>query len=128
MGEFLGPHGAGFALGSVEQACLLHHFAARFIDVDLALGFVFDGLHDEAHGIDVLDFGAGAHFLFANLANADVDVGAHRPLLHIAVAGFEITHDGTQLAQIDAGLLGAAQVGLGDDLHQAYAGAVEVDE
>ena len=35
---------------------------------------------------------------------------------------------GAQLAQVGAGLLGGADVGLGDDLHQRHAGAVEVDQ
>ena len=61
------------------------------------------------------------------LAHRDVDVGAHRAFVHVAVAGAEIAHDGAQLGEIGLGLVGRAHVGLRDDLHQRHAGAVEVD-
>ncbi len=49
-------------------------------------------------------------------------------LLHVAVAGADVAQDRAQLAQVRAGLLGRAQAGLGDDLHQRDARAVEIDE
>ena len=65
---------------------------------------------------------------FSGAAHRDVDVGAQVALLHVAVAGADVAQDGAQLADIGLGLLGRAHVGLGDDLHQADPGAVEVDE
>ena len=63
----------------------------------------------------------------ARLAHRDVDVGAQRTLLHVAVAGAEIAQDGAQLADEGHGLLGRAQIGLRHDLHQRHAGAIEID-
>ena len=63
----------------------------------------------------------------AGLAHRDVDVGAQVALLHVAVAGAEVAQDGAELGDVGLRLLGRAQVGLGDDLHQRHAGAVEVD-
>ena len=64
----------------------------------------------------------------AGLAHRDVDVGAQVALLHVAVAGAEIAQDGAQLGHVGLGLLGRAHVGLGHDLHQRHARAVEIDE
>ena len=75
---------------------------------------------------DVLDLAARAVGL-ARPAHRDVAVAAQRALLHVAVAGAEIAQDRAQFAQIEPGLLGAAHIGLGDDLHQPDAGAVEID-
>ena len=86
-----------------------------------------DRLADEADRIDVLDLAARAEGL-ARPAHRDIDVGAQRTLLHIAVAGAEIAQDRPQLRHIGLGLLGRAHVGLRDDLHQRDARAVEIDE
>ena len=87
---------------------------------------MLDRLTDEADRIDVLDLAAGAERL-ARLSHRDVDVGAQAALLHVAVAGAEIAQDRAQLGEKRLGLLGRAQVGLRDDLHQRDAGAVEID-
>src|SRR5262249_2049152 len=62
------------------------------------------------------------------LAYRHVHVGAQVALLHVAVAGAEIAHDGTQLRDVGLGLLGGAQIRLRHDLHERHARAVEVDE
>ena len=66
--------------------------------------------------------------LSPGLPHRDVDVGAQVALLHVAVAGAEIAQDGPELGDVGLGLLGRAQVRLGDDLHQRHAGAVEIDQ
>ena len=128
MGEFLRPHGACLAAAGVVEPGLLHHLAAAVIDRHLPLGLVLDRLHHEADGIDVLDLGARAQPILAHRPHRDIDVATHRALLHVAVAGAEIAHDGAQLPQVSAGLLRAADVRLGDDFHQRHAGPVEIDE
>jgi hypothetical protein len=60
-------------------------------------------------------------------AHRNVDVGAERPFVHVAVAGAEIAQDGAQLGDIGLRLVGRAQVGLRHDLHQRHARAVEID-
>ena len=87
---------------------------------------MLDHRHDEADRIDVLGLGPRAEFA-ARLAHADVDVGAHRAFLHIAVARADVAQDRAQLAEIGPGLGRRAHVGPRHDLHQRDAGAVEVD-
>jgi hypothetical protein len=54
-------------------------------------------------------------------ADRDIDVGAHRTFVHIAVAGAQIAHDGAQLSSESRGFLDGAHMRLGDDLHQGDA-------
>ena len=100
--------------------------AAVLEDLDLPARLVLDRLLDVAVGIDVLDLAARAQRT-AGPAHRDVDVGAQIALLHVAVAGAEVAQDGAQLLHIGRRLLRRAHVGIGDDLHQRGAGAVEVD-
>ncbi len=127
MRLFLGAHRARLALAGIVEAGLLVDRAAILEDADLAARLDIDGLADEADRVDVLDLAARAEGL-ARAAHRDVDVGAQIALLHVAVAGAEIAQDGAQLRDIGLGLVGRAQIGLGDDLHQRDARAVEVDE
>ncbi len=126
MRVFLGAHGARLTARGIIQPGLLAHLAARFPDLDLAQCLRLHRMHHEAHGVDILDLAARAERL-ARLAHRDVDIRAHGAFLHIAVARAEIAQDLPDLAQIRAGLLGRADVRLGDDFHQRHAGAVEVD-
>ena len=123
----LGAHRPGFALGGIEQAGLLLDPAARLDQLDLAPRLVVDRAADEAHRVQVLDLGAGAERR-ARPADRDVGIAAQRALLHVAIAGAEVAEDRAQLAHVEDRLLGRAQVGLGDDLHQRHARAVEVDQ
>jgi hypothetical protein len=47
-------------------------------------------------------------------------------MLHIAVAGAEIAHDGAELGEIGLGLIGGAEVRLRHDLHQRDARAIQI--
>ena len=127
MRLFLGAHRTRLVPVGIEQPRFLVDGAAILDDFDLASRFVFDRLTDEADRVHVLDLATGAE-RFSRLAYADVDVGPQRSLLHVAIAGAEIAQDRAQLGDIRLGLLGGADVRLGDDLHQRYAGAVEIDE
>ena len=64
----------------------------------------------------------------AHRADGDVGVAAQRALLHVHVADAELAQRRAQQPQPLAGLLGRAHVGLGDDLDQRRAAAVEVDD
>ena len=123
---FLGAHGARRAGFRIEQARFLVDLAAVLQNVDLAARLVLDGLADEADGVDVLDFAARAERL-ARFADGDVDVGAKLTLLHIAVAGAEIAHDGAKLRDVGLRFLRRADVRLRHDFHQPHAGAVQID-
>ncbi len=109
MRFFLGAHRARLALVRVEQPRLLVDRAAILDDLDLAPRLVLDRLADEVDRVHVLDFAAGAERT-ARLAHGNVDVGAQRALLHVAVAGAEIAQDRAQLCYIGLGLLGVADV------------------
>src|SRR5690606_10166220 len=78
-------------------------------------------------GVDILHLAARAIAL-ADAADRDVDIGAHRALFHIAVAGAEIAQNAAKLLDISRRLFGRAHVRLGDNLHQRHAGTVEIDE
>ena len=123
---FLAAHRARGAGAGIEQPGFLHDRAAVLDQLDLAARLVLDRLHHEAHRVDVLGLGPRAQ-LVAGLAHADVDVGAHRAFLHVAVAAADIAQDRAQLADIGPGLGRRAHVGPADDLHQRHARAVEVD-
>src|SRR5205807_4802837 len=47
---------------------------------------------------------------------------------HVAIVDAEVLQDRAHLDDVLPRVVGAAQVGLGHDLHQGNAGAVEVDE
>ena len=126
MRFLLGAHRACLSGLGIEQPRLLMNGAALLDDLDLAACLVFDGLADEADRVDVLDLAARAE-RFARAAHRHVHVGAERALLHIAVAGAEITEDRPELGDIGARLLGGAQVRLRHDLHQSDARAVQID-
>ena len=57
-----------------------------------------------------------------------VGFDAHLAALHVRVGCADRAQQELQLLGVAAGLLGCTDVGLGDDLHQRRAGAVEVDE
>jgi hypothetical protein len=78
--------------------------------------------------IDVLDFAARAELGCALAPHGDVDVGAQVAFFHIAVAGAEIAQDRTQLGNVGLRLFGRTQVGFGDDLHERYPRAIEIDQ
>ena len=123
---FLGPKRPGHALVGIEQPRFLGDRSAALDQLDLALRLMLDDGHDEADAVDVLGLGPGAE-LAAGLAHADVDVGAHRALLHIAVARADIAQNRSQLPQISACFGWRTHVGPRHDLHQRDARAVEVD-
>ena len=127
MRFFLAAQRSALPGHAVEQPGLLHDGAAGFQDLDLAAGFVVDGLLHEADGVHVLGLGARAQG-FAGAAHREVHVGPHRALGHVAVAAAEIAQNRPQLGEVGPGFLGRTHVRLGDDLHQGHAAAVQIDE
>src|SRR3546814_6419174 len=94
----LAAHGARGALHAVEQARLLHDGLVLFQDLDLPPGLLLDGLLHEADRVHVLGLRARAQRP-AGRAHREVNVGAHRAFVNVAVAGAEIAQDGASLAQ-----------------------------
>ena len=60
-------------------------------------------------------------------AHADVGVAAQRTLLHVAVGDAAVEQDLLEARQVLEGLVRGADVGLGDDLGQRRAAAVQVE-
>src|SRR6185369_11058309 len=87
---------------------------------------MLDHRHYEADAIDVLGLGPGAK-LGTGFANADVDVGAHRAFLHIAVARADVAENRPELPEVSACFCWRTHVGPRYDLHQCDARPVEVD-
>ncbi len=127
MGLLLRAHGIRPALGGVPEARLLDDAAAALDDLDLALDLVLEGGADEAEGVDVLHLGLGAELLLAAGADADVGVAAEGAFLHVAVADGGVEEDLLEAGEVFVGLVGGADVGLGDDLYKWCPAAVEVD-
>ncbi len=123
---FLRPQRAGDVLVGIVEAGFLDDLAALLQHLDLALRLMLDHRHDEADRVDVLGLGAGAE-LAADFAHADIDVGAHRAFLHIAVARADIAENCPELPKISPCFGGRTHVGPRHDLHQRDARAVEVD-
>ena len=85
MRIFLGPHRPGFALVRIEQAGFLHDRAPVFDHINLTARLNLNRLHHEADAVHILRLGPRAEGI-AGLSHADIDVGAHRSFLHIAIA------------------------------------------
>ena len=99
---------------------------AVFDLLDLPAHLVVNGLLHEAKAVQVLDFAPRAQRR-AGLAHRHVGVATKAALLHVAVANANPGHDFVQLFGVGHGLGAGAHVGLGHDLQQRRAGAVQVD-
>ena len=62
------------------------------------------------------------------MAHGNVGVATKAAFLHVAVAHSDVAQDRAQLVDIGLGLVGGANVRLGDDLDKRDAGAIEIDE
>jgi hypothetical protein len=123
---FLAAHRPRLAAVGVEQHRGLLDRQAVLDAIDLPLDLEVDRLLQEAEAVEVLDLAPRAEGL-PGAADADVGVAAEAPLLHVAVADAEPDDQRVQRARVLHRLDARAHVGLGDDLQQRRAGAVEVD-
>ena len=128
VGRLLDPHPVRLAAVVVPAARLLDERLARVERGRLPLDLVRDRALDRAERVHVLDLDARAERLRAARPQRDVRLDAHLAALHGRVRRADRQQQQPQLLGVAAGLLGRADDGLGDDLHQRHAGAVEVDE
>ena len=126
MRVLLAAHADGFPGIDVEQPRLLHHPAAAFDDGDLALDLLIHRQLQEPERIQVLHLGLGAELFRALQAHAHVGVAAQMSLLHIASGDLNVLQHLLDLGQVCMRFVGAADVGLADDLNQRRAAAVEI--
>ena len=89
-----------FFLG-IKQTGFLIYGAAIFQHINLTIDLIFNGLPDEADGVDVFGLGAGAPGI-AGAAHRHIDIGAHGTFVHIAITSAQIAQYGTQLGDIGA--------------------------
>ena len=115
-----------FAGLRIVEPRLLHHPAAAFDQRHLARDLVIQRLLQEAEGVQILHFGLGAELLRALQPHRDVGVAAQVALFHVAGGDFDELQHLLQLREVGVGLVGAAHVGLADDLDQRRAAAVQV--
>ena len=127
VGGFLGAHGEGAAFGVVPEARLLGDASAFFEDADLPLDLVLQCGADVAEAVDVFDFGLGAELLRPLEHDGDVGVAAEGAFFHVAVGDAGVEEDLLEAGEVFEGFVGRAEVGLGDDLDEGCAAAVEVD-
>ena len=126
VGVFLGAHFLGDAGGVVPAAGGLDELAALADDFDLAGDFVFQRAAHAGKAVHVFDLDFGPEFLTAHGAHGDVDIAADHAFFHVAIADAAIEEDVLEGVEVFAGHVGAGEVGLGDDLHEGDAGAVEI--
>ena len=93
----------------------------------LPLGLVDQGLLDGPEAVQVLDLDDRRGDRLAVLGDVQIDVGvaAQRAFLHLAVGDLEVA-EGEPSSSRQPRVGGAADVGLGDDLQERDAGAVQV--
>ena len=94
----------------------------------LAVDLVFDRPLDRAERVHVLDLDPGPERLRPALAQRHVRLDPHLAPFHVGVRCADRAQEQLQLLGVAPGLLGRADVGIGHDLHQRCAGAVEVDQ
>ena len=124
----LGAQRRRVLLAGHEVERLLLDLAAGLVDRDLAPDLALDPLRCEVERVDVLELGARAQLIRPLRPDGDVDVEAHRALLHLSVRDAELPDRLAQQLEEALGLLGRAEVGLGDDLDQRRSCAVEVHQ
>ena len=112
----------------VEVQRLQGHLLPARQDLALALDLGANAPFQKAERIHVLELRLDAQLAAAGAAQRDVCVAAQRALLHPHVAHAQLTQRRAQQLQPLAHLLGRAQVGLGHDLRQRRAAAVEVHD
>ncbi len=127
MGVFFAAHADRAARIDVVEARFLDDFFARLDQFDLAFNFVFEGLLDEAEGVDVLDFGFGPEFGRAAETDRHVGIAAELAFLHIAIGDANVLQYLFDFGEIRIGVLGRAHVGLADNFDERRAGAIQVD-
>ena len=125
---FLGAHRRRLLVARVEVERLLVDRAAGLVDLDLPRDLALDPLRREVERVHVLQLRARAQLVGAGRADGDVDVEAHRSLVELGVGQLQLDDGLAQQLQEALGRLGVVQVGLGHDLDERCAAAVEVDE
>ena len=107
---------------------LLLDSPARLDDLALALDLGRDTAFDEAERVHILQLGLRAEHARAHRSQRHVCIGAQGALFHVDVTDPEATQRRAQQRQPFTRVPGRAQLGLGDDLDERGATAIEIDD
>ena len=122
----LRAHGSRLHRVTVPAARFLHDRDRMGHALPLAARLMFERGMDALEGVHVFDFDLGAELRLADGTDGDVDVGTHVALFEVAVGNAGVHENLLERRQIGDRLVGGRDVGLGDDLHERSAAAVEV--
>src|ERR1035437_3521860 len=114
-------------LGRVPQPGLLNVASAGFQNLNLALDLVLQSGADEAEAVDVLDLDLGAELFLTTRTHAYIGVATQRAFFHVAVRNAAVKQDFLEAREVLEGLVRGADIGLGDNLGQWRAAAVQVE-
>ena len=107
---------------------LLAYRAPRSPGFDLPFDLRLESALYEAKAVQVLQLRLRAQGFFTGLADRYVGVAAQRTFLHVHVRHPDLSHRGAKKLEEFLCLRRRAQIGLGDDLDERGAAAVEVDD
>ena len=93
----------------------------------MARDLELDGALHVAEGVEVLQLGLDAERRLPDGTHRDVRVAAQAALLHVPVVDADRDEDLAHAAEGLGGVRRRSQVGLGDDLDERHAAAVEVE-
>ena len=112
---------------TIEAARLIDHFPSRSQNFHLSFNLKIHRFGHKFHAANVLHLGPGAQRL-ARPVHGHVRVHSQRSLVHLHITHLQCPQNQHQFTQERRGLLTVPKFGTSDDLHQAHAGAIQVDE
>ena len=127
MGRLLDPHELRLAQIVIPAPRLLLQRSAAAQDLALALDLISQRATNAADRIEILQLDLGAPLFRADRTHRHIDITPHLTFFHVGVGDIGILQMLFERGQISEGLFGIGDVGLGHDLHERCAGAVEID-
>ncbi len=111
----------------IPAASFLLELSAALQNTDLALNFISKRAPDPADRVHVFDLDLYSKLRLRLGSHRDVAVAAELTFFHVGIAHPAVDQDLFKRSQKRERFLGRIDLGLGHDLHQRRAGAVEID-
>ena len=128
MRLFLRPLAGRHAPNIIPAESFLHDRAAFFINFDLTFDLILRSADKRAEAVEVFDLGARAELITSNGAHRNVCLKPQYTFFHVAGVHAEITQDRADFRGVIERGFNGANIGLGDDLKQRHACAIEIDQ